>query len=53
VVSAIDATVATTSANQQQQQQQQQQQRIARIFHPASFARRTAQLLDANTQPSL
>ena len=49
VVSAIDATVATTSANQQQQQQQQ----IARIFHPASFARRTAQLLDANTQPSL
>jgi len=48
VVSAIDATVATTSANQQQQQQQ-----IARIFHPASFARRTAQLLDANTQPSL
>jgi len=50
MVSAIDATVATTSANQQQQQQQQQ---IARIFHPASFARRTAQLLDANTQPSL
>jgi len=47
VVSAIDATVATTLANQQQQQQ------IARIFHPASFARRTAQLLDANTEPSL
>jgi len=47
VVSAIDATVATTAANQQQQQQ------IARIFHPASFARRTAQLLDANTEPSL